>query len=338
MTLLIDRSNPGGGGDSNAQRPRPLTKWLLLSVALLCLAGLSCTKPQTPSLKRYLLTGRVVSIEPQTQSAVIDATAIPGFMDAMAMSYKIEAATEFKQLSSGDTISAQLVVAQDQDRNSDQPAYWLENVKVTGHSIPASSPSRATAQYVPAPGDEVPDFQLTNQSGKRIALKQFRGKVLFITFIYTRCPFPDYCPRVMHNFSQLNQQVAADPVLSAKVHLLSISFDPAYDTPRVLRDYAFSQAHTTQPALFDRWEFAVPRAADLPRIADYFALTYKPESGLITHSLSTAVIGPDGKIAKWYHGSEWQASDLIKDASDTLRAPGTETVSVSNHPTQEGRN
>jgi protein SCO1/2 len=79
-------------------------------------------------------------------------------------------------------------------------------------------------------------------------------------------------------------------------------------------------AHTHEPALFSRWEFVAPRAADLPRIADFFALTIKPEGGMITHNLSTAVIGPDGKIVKWYHGSDWQPSDLIKDA-DGARAP-----------------
>jgi protein SCO1/2 len=101
---------------------------------------------------------------------------------------------------------------------------------------------------------------------------------------------------------------------------LSVSFDPEHDTPKVLRDYGFSVAHTHEPALFSRWEFAAPPAADLPRISDFFALTIKPEGGMITHNLSTAVIGPDGRIVKWYHGSDWQPSDLIKDAAGA-RAP-----------------
>jgi protein SCO1/2 len=96
---------------------------------------------------------------------------------------------------------------------------------------------------------------------------------------------------------------------------LSVSFDPEHDTPEILRDYGFSVAHARDPALFRRWEFAAPNAADLPRIEDFFALTVHPEGGTITHNLSTAVIGPDGRIVKWYHGSDWQASDLIKDAA-----------------------
>ncbi|HWY46528.1 MAG TPA: hypothetical protein VNX70_04035, partial [Bryobacteraceae bacterium] len=98
--------------------------------------------------------------------------------------------------------------------------------------------------------------------------------------------------------------------------LLSVSFDPEHDTPKVLRNYGFSVAHTHDSALFRRWKFAAPKAADLPKVADFFALTVKPEGGLITHSLSTAVIGPDGKIVKWYHGGDWQVSDLMKDAAE----------------------
>ena len=172
----------------------------------------------------------------------------------------------------------------------------------------------ANSLHMPAPGEEVPDFSFTNQSGKHISLKQYRGNVLLVTFIYTRCPFPDFCPRVSSNFAEIYKQLGTNPAL-AGTHLLSISFDPEHDTPKVLRDYGFSVAHTHEPALFTRWEFAAPSAADLPRIADFFALTIKPEGGLITHNLSTAVIGPDGKIVKWYHGSDWQASDLIKDAA-----------------------
>ena len=115
------------------------------------------------------------------------------------------------------------------------------------------------------------------------------------------------------NFAAIYKQISTNPTL-ASAHLLSISFDPEHDTPKVLRDYGFSVAHTHDPALFSRWELAAPSAADLPKIADFFALTVKPEGGLITHNLSTAVIGPDGKIVKWYHGSDWQVSDLIKDA------------------------
>jgi protein SCO1/2 len=295
-----------------------------LPLILLCTAlSLSCSKHTAPSQKRYPFTGRIVLIDKANQSAIIDGDAIPGFMDAMAMDYKIKLAADFGQLAAGDSISAEVVVAE-KDKDS-APDYWLENVKVVGHAKPAGDKGDAkptTELHIPAAGEEVPDFQFTNQNAKRISLKQYRGQVLFVTFIYTRCPFLDFCPRVGAQFAQLNQELTADPALAGKTHLLCISFDPEHDTPRVLREYGFSLAHRRDAALFERWEFAVPRAADLPEIASYFGLTYKPENGLITHSLSTAVIGPDGKIFSWYHGSEWQAAELVKDAAGALRGQG----------------
>jgi protein SCO1/2 len=273
----------------------------------------SCHSAKTPAAKRYPFTGRVVAVDTQSQSAIIDGDAIPGFMEAMAMPYKIKPEATLNHLHSGDSISAEVVVVQPDSKNEDAaPDYWLENVKTVTHIDPAPA-AGANSLHMPAPGEEVPDFSFTDQAGKRISLQQFRGNVLFLTFIYTRCPFPDFCPRMSSNFAEIYQQIGTNPAL-AGAHLLSISFDPEHDTPKVLRDYGFSVAHTHEPALFNHWEFAAASKADLPKIADFFALTVKSENGLITHNLSTAVIGPDGKIVKWYHGSDWQPSDLIKDA------------------------
>jgi protein SCO1 len=296
----------------------------VLFIALICLGAFlvsACHRSNAPAAKRYPFTGRIISVSTQDQSAIIDGDAIPGFMDAMTMSYQIKPASMLSQLSPGDSIAAEVVVVEPGgSSNNAGPDYWLENVRITSHAdnVPAAS---ATALHMPAPGEEVPDFSFTNQNGKRISLKQYRGQVLLVTFIYTRCPFPDFCPRMSSNFAEIYKQLAADPAL-ARVHLLTISFDPEHDTPKVLRDYGFSVAHTRAPALFNRWEFAAPRAPDLPRIADFFALTVKPEGGVITHNLSTTVIGPDGKVANWYHGGDWQVSDLIKDATGALAPTG----------------
>ena len=240
-------------------------------------------------------------------------------MEPMVMTYKIKPASMLAQLSPGDSISAEVVVVEHdpRDENADSD-YWLENVKVTAHASqpPAAGPK---AFHVPSAGEPVPDFTFTDQDGKHISLHQFRGKVLMVTFIYTRCPFPDFCPRMSSNFAEIYKQLGSDSSW-ADTQLLSVSFDPEHDRPKVLRDYGFSVAHTHNAALFRHWEFAAPKADDLPRIADFFALTVKPEGGMITHNLATALIGPDGKIVKWYHGGDWQVSDLIKDAA-SARAP-----------------
>lgn len=287
----------------------------VLLIALILAGGLSFSSCHRVSAqKRYPFTGRIVSVDSQAQSAIIDGDAIPGFMDAMAMPYKIKPAATLNHLIPGDSVSAEVVVVSSGAKNDDAaPDYWLENVKVIAHIDPSHAPG-ASSLHMPAPGEEVPDFSFTNQSGKLISLKQYRGRVLFVTFIYTRCPFPDFCPRMSGNFAEIYKQAATNAALT-NAHLLSISFDPEHDRPKVLRDYGFSVAHTHESALFNRWEFAAPRLANLPRLADFFALTIQPEGGTITHNLSTVVIGPDGKIVKWYHGGDWQPSDLIKDAT-----------------------
>ena len=295
------------------QHSRRISPIALICIALLAGASLfSCSRANPAAAKRYPFSGRVISVDTQAQSALIDGDAIPGFMDAMAMSYKVKPTASLNHLVPGDSVSADVVVQRDRDPEV-PPDYWLENVKVIAHADPAPA-AAGSALHMPASGDDVPDFSFTNQNGKHVSLKQYRGNALLVTFIYTRCPFPDFCPRVSSNFAEIYKQLDTNPAL-AGTRLLSISFDPEHDTPKVLRDYGFSVAHTQAPALFKRWEFAAPSVADLPQIAGFFALTIKPEGGLITHNLSTAVIGPDGKIVKWYHGSDWQVSDLMKDVA-----------------------
>ncbi len=265
------------------------------------------------SAKRYALKGKVISVDKNAGTANISNEPIAGFMDAMIMPYSFKPPTQIDQLQPGDSITGEVVV--------DSDKYWLENVKVTEHSKP-SADKPAAMMHIPAPGDEVPDFKLVNQSGKHISLHQYRGQTLLLTLIYTRCPFPDFCPRVSHEFSTIDRQVRADPARYGKTHLLSVSFDPVHDTPKVLRAYGFSCAGSKDPALFARWEFTAIPQAELPEFADYFALTYEEEGGLITHSLSTAVISPNGKIFKWYHGADWQSSDLLQDIAAASHPAG----------------
>ena len=302
---------------NNHSRPIFLIALILAGALLFS----SCNRAKTLAAKRYPFTGRVVSIDTQAQSAIIAGDTIPGFMDAMTMPYKVKPDATLNHLLPGDSISAEVVVVHDADSEV-PPDYWLENVRVIRHIDPTPA-AGANSLHMPTPGEAVPDFSFTNQSGKRISLKHYGAKVLLVTFIYTRCPFPDFCPRMSANFAEIYKQLATNPSLS-RAHLLSISFDPEHDTPKVLRDYGFFVAHTHDPALFTRWEFAAPSAADLPKIAAFFALTVKPEGGLITHNLSTAVIGPDGEIIKWYHGSDWQVSDLINDVATASMQKGIE--------------
>lgn len=284
---------------------------IVLAVAALAglslLAACNSSKPkETVESKQYALKGKVVSIDKPNLSMVVDGEAIPGFMDAMAMPYKVKNASELDAPAVGDSIAATIVQQGDD--------YFLRDVKVTQHpKVPP--PQLSSDVHVPEPGEAVPDFKLVNQSGRRISLEQYRGKTLLVTFIYTRCPFADYCPRMSSQFAEIHRQLKKNGALYNKTRLLSISFDPKHDTPKVLRSYGAGYLEEKRPD-FAHWEFAVAPESDLPEIARYFGLSYTEDGGLITHSLSTAVIGPDGKIFKWYHGNDWKAEDLLKDAAD----------------------
>jgi protein SCO1 len=265
----------------------------------------AATPSQTPAAKRYHLTGRVRSTDKRANAVNIDGDAIPGFMDAMTMPYTVKDLTLLDKLTPGDQITADVVVQGDDS--------WIENVVVTGHT--SAPPKPITELHIPAPGDEAPDFKLVNQDNHQISLRQYRGRTLLLTFIYTQCPFPDFCPRLSRQFAEINRQLQSNPALYANTHLLSISFDPEHDTPKALRAYAFSVAGSKDAKLFQHWEFAVPKAADLPAIATFFGLAYEKEGVVINHSLSTAVIAPDGRIFKWYTDADWLPADIIKAAA-----------------------
>jgi protein SCO1/2 len=293
---------------------RPSRVALLVCVAFCALFAAACGSRSASGGKRYHLTGKVLSVAKEEGSANVDADAIPGFMGAMAMPYPIPDEKALAGLSPGDEISADVVVTGD-------GKYHLENVVVTrkGDGV-SEAAAPASNLHEPQPGEKVPDFTLVNQDGKTIHLDSFKGKVTLITFIYTQCPFADYCPLVSKNFAQIYKAMRAKPELYAGVRLLSVSFDPAHDTPAVLRKYGSTFDATTGGNPFSRWEFATAPAKDLEKIAQFFGVFYDTSQKVIVHSLSTSVISPQGTIYKWYSGNEWTPSDLLDDASQALNS------------------
>ncbi len=290
--------------------PRPRLA-AILCLLLAALAG--CTPhPATPSSspqKTFPLRGRVVATNPATGQVTLDHEAIPGYMEAMTMPYHLAAPDTLAELHPGDRITARLVV--DQTRPNDPSGYRnprLDQIVIVAQARPDYKPP--VQYHVPQPGDPVPDFRLLNQNGDTLHLAGFHGKVLLLTFIYTRCPMPDYCPRMSKNFAELDHALAADPKLYAATHLLSISFDPTYDTPAVLKTYGASFAGRQD---FAHWDFAAPSTKDLPAITQFFnvGITPGPSPANLNHSLSTILIGRDGKIAAWYPSNDWNPTDLL---------------------------
>jgi protein SCO1/2 len=270
-----------------------------------------CKKTATPAAKvpeHYPVRGVVVSTDAANGEVTLRHGEIPGFMEAMTMPYKLAEPSELSELHPGDTITATLLT----DRDAAGPFNMrLTELVVIAQGQPDHKP---TVQYhLPAAGDEVPDFKLLNQSDKTIDLKQYRGKVVLMTFIYTRCPLSDYCPRMSHNFAEIDKSLAADPKLYKATHLLSVSFDPANDTPKVLKSYGAAYTGRFVNETFTHWEFAAPPVAKLAEMEQWFDVGVTPgESGTLQHSLSTVVIGKDGKVVAFYPTNDWTIATVME--------------------------
>ena len=278
---------------------------MLVVFTALLLIGQACANRNTPPARRFELRGKIVAINQERAEVTISHGSIPGYMDAMTMPFVLKDTTLVSSMSPGDEISADLVVS---NRSS-----WLENPIVSRSMPDTQSSIPLTARPEPSPGASVPDFHLINQDGKRISLAQFRGKTLAITFIYTRCPLPDYCILMNDNFERIEKSLANDKALYAKTHLITISFDPARDTPEVLRTFGLARVDAKAANPFNHWEFATGDAAQIKTLADFFGLTYVNEPNQIIHSLRTAVISPNGSLYHLYDGNEWKPEQLIDD-------------------------
>ena len=230
----------------------------------------------------------------------VDHEEIKGYMAEMQMDFTLKDADALKVVEAGDTIQATLVVA--------DSGYWLESPAITKQPTGGGATSEVTGME-PTPGAEVPEVRLVNQDGKKVSTRQFKDRALLVTFIYTRCPFPDQCPVMSANFAQLYGELAKDPDLRAGTHLLSVTLDPEYDKPEVLRAYGTTYAG----GKFDNWHFATGDPGEIRRLAQSFGLAYKAENGQVVHSLRTALVTPEGRLARIYRGNEWKPSEVLED-------------------------
>ena len=261
----------------------------------------------SPTYKVYKLRGKVLSTNATTGEVTLNHEAIAGFMEAMTMPYKLKDPSILSELHPGDVITADVLVSQGADAD-----VLLDHIVVVAQGKPDYKP--AVVYHVPTPGDVVPDFALRNEDGQPIHLAQFRGKALVITFIYTRCPLPTYCPRVTRNFAVMEKSLAADPGLYGRTHLLSVSFDPEHDTSERLRAYGAQYIGSDAKGAFAHWDFAVPAKSTLPEMARYFDVGITPgPDETITHTLSTTLIGRDGKVVRFYPGNDWTPEQVLAD-------------------------
>ena len=278
-----------------------------LTIVALVILGAGCRDEAPPT---YQLTGQILAVRPETSEVLVAHDDIPGFMPAMTMPYAVKDAALLKDRAAGDLITATLVV--------DATVAHLTAITKTGSApIPAGAataiPAAAGIELL-KPGDAVPDTTLTSENDTPIAITDLAGSAAAITFIYTRCPLPQYCPLMDRRFAEAQALIASDPSLRGKVRLLSVSFDPAFDRAALLRRHA-----ATLKADPRVWTFATADEATVDRFAARFGVNVIRESnGTITHNLRTAVIDRAGRVTAILDNNAWSADDLVRELKAAL--------------------
>jgi protein SCO1/2 len=269
--------------------------------ALLLVAG--CGRPAEPPPKHYELQGQIIAVKPEQQEVLVKHGDIPGFMPAMTMPYKVKSPSLLEGKRPGDLITATLEVGELQAS--------LTAINKTG-TAPIDDPNAGpeiTASDLVKEGEPVPDKVLVDQDKAPRLISSLRGHRVALTFMYTRCPLPDFCPRMDKNFQQVQDAIKKTPQL-ADVHLMSVTLDPEFDTPAVLKKHA--QGLKADSAV---WHFVTGDRDELAGFAKSFGIIVEPATptSALVHSLRTAVIDPEGRLVKAYSGNMWTPAELIAD-------------------------
>lgn len=269
-------------------------------------AAIACA-PAHPK-NAYTLQGQILSLDAAHKSLNIKHGDIKGLMPAMTMPYTVHDATLLSGLAAGDLIDATLVV-------ESNDAY-LSTIRKTGTAPLEKPPAEAAMPAVPnrvellREGDAVPDAPFVDQNAMRLHFSKFTGVPVVMTFIYTRCPLPNFCPLMDRHFAAIQQVLETDPLLAA-VRLVTVSFDPAVDSPAVLKAHGKALG-----ANFARWTFLTGDRDDIDRFASRFGVVVSRASNDprdITHNLRTVVIDARGRLAKAYTGNDWTPEQVIRD-------------------------
>jgi protein SCO1 len=266
--------------------------------------------------RTYPVEGQIIAITPDRGEAMIKHGEIKGLMPAMTMPYKFKEKAELDAVKPGDIVDATLVIVENDA--------YLTKVKRIGEAPVEQAPPETIVATAAAsgldllkPGDAVPDSAFVDQDGKKKTFRAFRGSRVVLTFIYTKCPIPTFCPMMDRHFVTLQEHFQDDPALK-DVHLVTVSFDPAVDTPPVLKEHARELM-----ADFTRWTFLTGDRDDIDKFATRFGMSVARapnDPRDITHNLRTAVISAEGKLLKMYTGNQWTPKDILEDLKPTANA------------------
>lgn len=300
---------------------------ILLAATVVCFAACKEAPPETRTAKNeaevtYQVKGVLRSAPDFTEESVmIEHADIPGFMPAMTMPFEFREPEQLKGLDAGDPVAFEFVVTETDS--------WIKKVRKVDRSEVVLPERKAVEEPGPTvarvkEGQRVPEFKLVDQAGRPVSNETFAGKPLVVTFMFTRCPVPNFCPLMSKNFQTLEQKIQEDPQLAGKVNLLSISFDE-YDKPEVLAEYGKQWTKD-----LDSWRFATGEPDEIRKLTQAFAVQVKPESGTINHGLATALIGPDGTIHRIWRGNAWKTEEVFNALREMK--PG-ERAGLSQHRT-----
>jgi protein SCO1/2 len=285
---------------------------LLLLVLLAALASPACQREAPPAAgRRYPLSGKVVEVDAGNRKVTIAHQDIPGFMPAMTMPFVVleKDALLLQRVGAGDEITATLVSSADS-------RYWLEDLVVVKKGLPDPSATPRPSAHEALPGDAMPDVALVDQDGRPLRLASYRGKAVALTFVFTRCPLPEFCPLVMKKFAAVQAALAKDAPLAGRTRLLAVSFDPQHDTPDVLR--AFGKPFQRMAPPFEHWALATGKDEAIRALGGALELDYVEENRSFTHNLRTAVLDPEGKLRRLFRGNDWTPEELLAE----LKASG----------------
>jgi protein SCO1/2 len=279
---------------------RMLVTFLLTAATTMSACG------RAPETRQYELTGQILRIQPERNEVVIKHQDIKGFMPGMTMPFTVEDPTLLAGKAPGDLVTATLVVG-------DVKAY-LSSLTKTGHAALDAPPAVSDAPKVLVPGDEVSDALLVDQDGAPRPFSTFRGHRLAVTFIYTRCPLPEFCPLMDRHFVAVQKAIRGTPRLS-DVRLLSVTLDPEFDTPAVLKPHAGTLG--ADPAV---WSFMTGAPKDVAAFASQLGLYVERDAvnaANIIHNLRTVIVDAEGRLAKTYTGNDWTPAQLVADLHAT---------------------
>jgi protein SCO1 len=255
----------------------------------------------------YEVHGRIVSITPHHEAVTVAHEEVPGFMPAMTMPFAVKEPRLLSGYKTGDNIQFRLVVTQSDSWIDQVNKDTSPNVNVPVNTeISTTELSTKTSNRLKE-GDRIPEFSLVNQDGKTITRDSFLGRPFVLTFIFTRCPLPNYCPLMMSHFNRLQNQVSTSEGSAAQLKLLSISFDPEHDSPAVFKDYAASHG-----ADLKVWTLACGERAEIEKLTTTFSVYTKGEGGTISHGLCTALVDANGVIKTIWRGNGWSPDDVFK--------------------------